>query len=44
MVEDKNVFEMSNEQFAYIITLLDRRYEDDNFGEYNFKSIIFDQI
>jgi hypothetical protein len=44
MIEDKNVFEMTNEQFAYIITLLDRRYEDENFGFYSFKQIIFDQI
>lgn len=44
MVENKNVYEMTNEQFAYILTLIDRKYEDDNFGEYNFKQIIFDQM
>jgi hypothetical protein len=32
MIEDKNIVEPANEQFAYILTLIDRKYEDDSFG------------
>jgi len=44
MVEDKNICELTNEQFAYILALIDRKYDDDNFNHYDFKQIIINEI
>ena len=30
MIDEKNICQLTNEQFAYILTLIDRKYEDDN--------------
>lgn len=40
MIDNKNIYELTNEQFAYILGMIDRKYDDDNFNLYSFKEII----
>lgn len=40
MIEDKNIYALTNEQFAYIFSLIDSKYEADAFSPYSFKEII----
>ena len=39
MIDEKNLYQMTNEQFAYILNLIDQKYEDSNFNQYNYKEI-----